>query len=717
MYNKRVKIFVFGSVALLLVGVLRLVQMQLLADSTLQDEIAELKRQSGLSRQLKTIRGQILDRQGRVLAADGPRFQICINYQLASFLDDRVVQARKTKASADATNPSLYEFVREVDTRREDLKQIIKKCAGFGLSRGQVEDRIRTLNDTVWKLRTFLAWYRNDPEPNLIEKYGGVISVPLSEAIADFERRVPEARRHDLIAKVDDIPEMDKNQPLLELETDDDIFAAQVEFMDINDVQILPKAYRYYPYGPVAAQTIGWVGLATQERDKGLFENDRLASYLKGEVCGREDGVEYVCESILRGRRGEQVHDIDGRLVSDTEAEFGNDVTLTLDIELQKGIEALLTDPQRNPDYYRAPAAAVVIQVRTGDVLALVSLPTYDPRRARYDYDDLRADPNKPLINRAINKQYPPGSSVKPMILIAAMETGKVTPEEVIPCPAEPAPAGWPNCLIWRTTRRIGHSNQRINKARNAIKGSCNIYFSRIADRVEPAALQRWLFDFGYGCPAPLACPMPPLSEQAPRRFRQAPGQISSTRVATSRIDSIEDVPPLHGDDRKLVGIGQGKLWATPLQVANAFATIARGGLRMAPRLFAQRGRLSSGATGEMVDLKISQATLQVIRDGMGAVVNEPGGTAHREFANSGLALRGVKVYGKTGSTEKPEHAWFAGFTEDREGAKLAIALVVEGGLHGSSDAAPLAREIIRLCADAGYVGKADLMSPLPAGR
>jgi cell division protein FtsI/penicillin-binding protein 2 len=90
----------------------------------------------------------------------------------------------------------------------------------------------------------------------------------------------------------------------------------------------------------------------------------------------------------------------------------------------------------------------------------------------------------------------------------------------------------------------------------------------------------------------------------------------------------------------------------------------------------------------------------------MSAVVNEQGGTAYREFAHSGFAGQGVTVYGKTGSTEKPDHAWFAGFAKDGAGRRLAIAVIVEGGQHGSADAAPLSRDIIQFCIDAGYIGK-----------
>ncbi|KKK68085.1 hypothetical protein LCGC14_2947610, partial [marine sediment metagenome] len=248
-------------------------------------------------------------------------------------------------------------------------------------------------------------------------------------------------------AKVD-IGEMHKSYPLLELKTDDDIFTAQLEFLDIDGVQILPKAHRFYPFRSVAAQTIGWVGPATQEADRRLFADDKLSSYLNDEVCGREDGVEYVCESILRGRRGELVYDIDRRLINRTETRFGKDVSITLDIELQKEIENYLTDCDINPNC-KTPAAAVVIDVATADILALVSMPVFDLNRIRYDYNILKNDPNEPLRNRAIYKQYPPGSVVKPLILIAGIESGKITPDEIIHCPAQKAPKGWPSCWLY----------------------------------------------------------------------------------------------------------------------------------------------------------------------------------------------------------------------------------------------------------------------------
>lgn len=707
MYNRRVKIFVIFSLLLLAICLLRLAQMQLLTASSVQHEIAELKRQRGQSRQLKTIRGKILDRNGMVLAVDEARFWVHINYKLSSFLDERVRKARLAGAAArrdaDVAVAKVDEEIRE---KLEDLQLIIEKCSQFkAVEPSVIWDEIQKINDYVWNRRIFQAWRKNSPNSEVFDKYESRISIPISVAIADFKAKEPDPNKRAELASKIDILEMHEDWPLLELKTDDDVFAAQLEFMDTEGLQILPKSHRFYPYGSVAAQTIGWVGPATQQQDKELFADDELLSYLDGEVCGREDGVEYVCETILRGRRGELSHDIDGQLTSRTDTQFGKDVKLTLDIELQQRIENYLTgyphDPNCGPGM-----SAVVIEVGTGDILAQVSLPLYDLNRARYDYGDLVADINKPLINRAINEQYPPGSVVKPLILVAGLETGQITPEEIISCPPEAAPKK-PNCWIYNQFRG-GHDNQWENTARNAIKGSCNIYFSRLADRIEPPVLQQWLFKFGYGRDV-LSLPAyvtEAARTEISRNFDQLSGAISST-VPRGKILRFEDVLPLRQSDRRWFGIGQGNLRVTPLQVANAMAALARDGIFKRPRLI----RESGNSEGE--DLGVSLGTLAVIYDGMNAVVNEAGGTAYTQFEPflETLAAEDVKVYGKTGSTGRPEHAWFGGFAQDSAAQKIAIAVVVEGGQHGSSDAAPLARDIIQFCIEAGYIGKSILTS------
>jgi penicillin-binding protein 2 len=699
MYDKRIKIFIILIAILLLICLLRIIQMQLLPDSSLQDDIAKLKLQKGLSRQLKTVRGKILDRKDRIIAVDEPQFQLHINYRLSSFWDGRVRRAKVLRAAEKRdADLALSNVQEELETKLDDLQQIIEKCTYFGFERTDIENRIKTINNKTWNSRTFLAWRRSYLDQNILKKYNNEITnIPASVAFADFKKKVPnENQRLLLTAKVDDIPGMDKNWPLLELKTDDDIFTAQFEFLNIDGISILPKAHRFYPYGSVAAQTIGWVGPATQKEDIKLFKGDKLSSYLSDEVCGREDGAEYVCETILRGRRGEVVYDIDRQLINRTETRFGKDVSLTLDIALQQRIEQYLADCDLNPNC-KAPTAAVVIEVASGDILALVSIPNFDLNRTRYDYNVLKDDPNKPLINRAIYKQYPPGSVIKPLILIAGLEAGKITPDEIIPCPAQKARKGWPSCWLYNRYSWMGHDDKGQNNARNAVKGSCNIYFSRLANRIDPSFLQQWLFKFGYGHKIPLV-PAAIRETGLSRNLRQAPGQIS-TIPPKSTISSSEQLTPIENRERRYFGIGQGNLRTTPLQVANAMAAIARGGLYKSPGLFL-------GSQASSIDLNISPQTLEVVYDGMSAVVNEPDGTAYKEFAHAGFDEQGIKVHGKTGSTEEPDHAWFAGFATDRTDRSVAIAIVVEGGQHGSSDASPLARDIIQFCIDAGYMGQ-----------
>jgi len=707
MYDKRVKIFAAIMVFFVLMALVRLAWIQLLPDSKLQDSIAELRLARDLSQQLKTVRGKILDRKGRILAEDQLQFQVHINYKLSCFLDERVRRAKLLKAAAKKENSqaAVLKVQKELDEKFEDLQQVTEKCTNFGTERQEILNRIKKINDEIWNLRTFIAWRRYGISSAILEKYNNrVEKIPRSVAIADFEQKFPNEEQRLLdIGKVDGLLEMNQSWPLLELENDDDIFTAQLEFLDIDGIQILPEGHRFYYYGSSAAQTIGWVGPATQEQDREMFESDKLSSYLSGEVCGREDGVEYVCEALLRGRRGEVIYDIDGKLLSSTETQFGRDVLLTLDIELQKRIENHLADCEQNKNCQK-PTAAVVMDVESGDILSLVSMPSFDLNSVRQKYAQLAGDGNKPMLNRAINQTYPPGSATKPLILIAAMESGKVTTGEIIHCPAEPAPKGWPNCLQFSQFHSCHDQKwdgQGGNKARNAIKGSCNIYFSHLADRIDPGILQNWLFNFGYGHTV-LFPPAVITNAGLKRNFRQAQGQISNKTPDTA-ISTFEDIGPLESRERRFFGIGQGNLRVTPLQVANAMSAIARGGKYKPARLIIDD---SNDSIYDTNSLNISPQTIATVLDGMSAVVNESGGTAYNEFSRANFGSKGVKVYGKTGSTENPEHAWFAGFAQDGNGRSIAISVIVEGGQHGSSDAAPLARDIIAFCIEAGYIGR-----------
>jgi len=369
MYNKRVKIFILLIALLLLACLLRLTQMQLRDDSFYQEQIAELKRRQQQSRQLKTIRGRILDRNGNVLAADEPLFQLHISYPLSCFWDERVRRAKLLQAVAKPNpDPAIAKAKKEFEDRIEDLQQIIDKCGYFGLERPYIESRIEEINNRIWNLRTFQAWRQKCRDSDLYKKYqDNLFDVKPSDFIADFNKHCRNPNERLTLIERTNISEMHMSWPLLELTTDDDVFTAQLEFMEIDGVQILSKARRVYPYHSVAAQTIGWVGPA-QPHDNKLFANDKLSTYVGGEVCGRQPGVEYVCEALLRGRRGRIVTDIDRELVDKTHARFGEDVALTLDIELQQRIQEYLAHCDLNPNC-RAPAAVAVIDVATAQTV------------------------------------------------------------------------------------------------------------------------------------------------------------------------------------------------------------------------------------------------------------------------------------------------------------------------------------------------------------
>ena len=642
--------------------------------------------------QLPTIRGKILDRNGCVLAFDKAAFHLYVNYELTRLLDDRFWEANILKEMADQEDRGLAEQTirEEYQDDWEYLTSVINKCAKIAdVDRYEIEDKIRAENDRIWNLGKYISWRRKHPNADMDEYRKVQDSIPPTEVVKA------------------DIAEMQESHPLIRLKTSQQLLLAQLEFADTEYVEILPEAERWYPYDSAACQIIGWVGPA-QEQERKLFTEDDYLRYLEGEVTGKA-GIEKACEVMLRGRRGEITYNKDFMLINRKPTQFGRNVSLSLDIELQKRIEDFLGNPNSNPGFY-SKNAAIVLEVSTGDILAMVSIPGYNLNDVRQDYNKILASPGAPMKNKCLEEHYPPGSSVKPLILIMALEESKITPNEIISCPYEPAPRHWPDCWLFKKggCHDWSWQNESGNKARNAIRGSCNIYFSRLADRIEPSVIQKWLYDFGYGrriLPGPVIENGLPEQMQVDRiqlSLRESRGQISS-EISSNKVNRFEDIPPLVKPERRLFGIGQGNLRTTILQVANTAAAIARGGIYKRPRLFLSESDIYNSY---QVDLGISKQTIAIVRDGTKAVVNEIDGTAYKAFRNSGLSERDITVYGKTGSTQAPNNAWFMCFAEDSSGRAIVVVLMVEGGESGGQDAAPLGKDIIKLCNEAGYVGR-----------
>ncbi|AQT70116.1 Penicillin-binding protein A [Anaerohalosphaera lusitana] len=721
MYKRRLHIFIVLSILVTSAGVARLAFLQIAAKRQAREEIRLSRILAPI--QLPTVRGSILDRNGRILAVDRPAFHVQVNYQLTRLLDERFWQANILKdiAGGDKTieqaETDLREYYAEDISR---LMQIMERCAQMADTPiSDIEQRIRDINDEVWALREFFAWRRKFPESELKDKYAAKGRyVPRWAALEDFREKVPDRGERLKLALKEDLLEMHKDYALVDLASEEDLLDAQLEFADIEEVSIDPETNREYPYGKTASQIIGWVA-PPQENDKELFEEDKYSRYLPDDTAGRGNGVEKVCEVILRGRRGEKQYDMDGRLIGEKETIFGKDVQLSLDIELQQEVEGLLKSNSLDPNVTTG-MGAVVLDVATGDVLVMASVPGYDPANVRAEYGKLLQAPGKPMLNKCLQEHYPPGSTMKPFILLAGLQHGLVMPDEPISCPPRPAPKGWPNCLILRKYG-LCHDTRWTNNARNAIKGSCNVYFSKLADRFEADDLQEWLYSFGFGRKL---LDGPEFGERLDelrrqkgtnRNLRQTAGSISSA-MGPFPGDDLEDLPPIRNYEKRMFGIGQGSVRATVLQVANGMAMIARHGIFKKPRLFLSE---SDPMNSYQRDLGIEPAKIDAVREGMYAVVNETGGTARKAFVDSSLLEnQSLKIFGKTGSTEKPYNAWFAGFAEDDYGRAISFAIIVEGGTSGAGDAAPIGEQIIQLCNSLGYIGekKASPLDHLLAG-
>lgn len=684
MYHLRLKIFIFLCIGGLIITISRLVILETVGVQQARQEISDMRILP--AEQRPTIRGKILDRRERPVALDEPAFFLQISYELTRYRDKRwqegnILRAiRKDKPRSDVET----ELAETWKTPFAQLDEAIKLAYGLAdVSEQDIVDEIDQINDRMWEMARRIWWRRRNREKSWDDYFAACDSIGPEKVVTI------------------DLYEMHKSYPLIELKTEEDLLRAQRVLTHLDGLKIEPQTKRSYPYGTAASQLIGWVGPVNQ-KDMGQFENDEYMRYLTGEMLGKF-GIERIYEPILRGRRGEVIYDREGNLLEKKEPEYGRNVQLTIDIELQDKIEKLLAAPgQPHGD---KPCAAVVLEAGRNDILAIASTPTFDLNRIRqYDYyKQIFEDPNHPMLNKALERNYPPGSTVKPLILIAGMQEHKIGARDVISCPSTPPPKGWPRCILQRDYH-IGHDDQFVaeggNIARNAIRGSCNVFFTRLANRLDGDDLQKWLFTFGYGQDI---LPTPAIDNVSLNgTFQQAHGNLVFG-VQANPVTSAADLPEIPEYEKKWWGMGQGNVRATVLQVANALSAIARDGVYKAPRLiFDEQDPLNDKYRRK---IPISSSTLSVVRDGMHAVIYEPHGTAQRVFKDSDLLNRGMTLYGKTGSTQAPEHAWFECFAQDHSGRTIVLVVLVEGGERGAGEATPLGEKILRLCNEEGYIG------------
>lgn len=434
--------------------------------------------------------------------------------------------------------------------------------------------------------------------------------------------------------------------------------------------------------GTIASHVLGRVGRIYKEeydvlKDKGYGMNDTLG----------KDGIEKIMETYLKGTDGVQSieQSIDGRTLKVLETEEaipGNNVVLTIDLELQKIAEQSLADTIKristNYESYGASAGAVVVvDVNNGDILAIASYPTFNQNTFNEDYKTLLENDAKPMWNRAISGTYAPGSTFKMLTAVAALESGVTNTKEVINDLGiyryYESSNYTPACWIFTDTGRT-HGNQNVVQA---IENSCNYYFYEVGRRMGIDKLTEYGEKFGLG-------------EYTGIELTGESKGIFASREYREKIDSI-----WYPGDTLQAAIGQSDHLFTPIQLANYVATLANGGTRYKLHLIKEVKSETDSKTilknePEVVaTVNISDENYKAIIDGMKAVSET--GTASNVFADYP-----IPVGGKTGTASVPVGTANALFVAvaPLDDPQIAIAIVIEHGGHGNY-AAPIAKNII----------------------
>jgi penicillin-binding protein 2 len=456
----------------------------------------------------------------------------------------------------------------------------------------------------------------------------------------------------------------------------------------------LIEPVREYEDAYEEAHVLGYIRSISQSqyddlKDEG-YDNDDLVG---------QTGVELVAERYLRGKNGRISIEVDAngrltRVIETVQAIPGDDVILTIDTNLQKvAMESLarnieiIRNKKEDNNYGDANAgAAVALNVNTGEVLVMASYPSFDPQiylagpedtAAQMAIDALNNDPDKAQINRAIQGAYEPGSTFKPLVAIAGLEKGVISPASSnIYCPGTINIGG--RNLFCLERPRSGHGPLNLKRA---LETSCNVYFYELGYRTGIETLNIWADHFGLGKLTGIDLPS------------ERPGTMSSIELKKKLRDDI-----WRPADTAQVAIGQFDSTFTPLQMANYIATIANGGKRYRPYIIKEVVRYDGSRVNvtepTYYKVPVRQSTIDAVKQGMVAVTTSIDGTAYKSFI--GLPF---EVAGKTGTAqtakgiERSPNALFVCYAP-ADNPEIAIAVVVERGAWGSN-VAPIARDII----------------------
>jgi penicillin-binding protein 2 len=487
-----------------------------------------------------------------------------------------------------------------------------------------------------------------------------------------------------------------QQQILLKVDADRDAVAyLETHARELRGVDVTPSPVRYYPYGELGAHSIGYMREVSAEdlahlEERGYRAGDRLGAV----------GVERRWESYLRGQRGfrkivrgvarrDDVQELEARYLEEprrVEPIPGRDISLTLDIELTGAIERAMRG--------QLAGAVVVVDVRTGRLLAALSKPSFDAnvvsggsgvKAVAEAFRRLNGDPLKPTLDKTISAAYPPGSTYKPFSALAALSDRLIDPSTEVDCRG--------GYEYGKRYFRCTGVHRRVN-LHEAIVQSCNTYFYELGARVSIDRLAAVGLEFGFGVKTGIGI------------NPEARGRMPTRAWYTRRYKEA-----FRGGFTLLSSIGQGASTVTVLQLALAYAAIANGGTLYQPQIV----RSIETSDGTLVQdfpprvrrlIEPNQEHLALVREALEGVVTDRDGTAYRE------RTLGVDLAGKTGTAQvsqvtprgvdpdkvwyfNRDHAWFAGYAPSRA-PEIAIVVLVEHGGGGGKNAVPIAMRVVR---------------------
>ncbi len=508
------------------------------------------------------------------------------------------------------------------------------------------------------------------PIERTIEKLSQYIKIPVKELMSKVERNKGISSYKPVLLKQD----IGRNA----------LAAIEVHKFDLPGVVVNVKPRRHYINKQSAAHLIGYLSeINSDELRCGKYSGCKV-----GDFIGKF-GVEKAYEDLLRGKRGGRQVEVNAkgqviRNLKTVDAQPGHNIFLTIDLLMQKKAEELLEG---------MTGAVVAMDPATGDILAMASSPSFDQNAfvtgmSHEQWDSLISNPFRPMENKAVQAMYPPASTYKIVTAIAGLEEGIIDEKAKIFCPGHYKYGD----RIFHCWKKHGHGTVNVVAA---LAESCDVFFYQVGQKIGVDRLAWYARACGFGSPTGIGLDNEPL------------GLIPTAAWKKRRLGI-----PWQGGETLSVAIGQGYNLVTPLQVLVLASALANGGVRYKPLIV----KAVETAEGEIVykskkqvagKLPASRHTLEVVRKGLWEVVNKKKGTAriaHIEDIDISGKTGTAQVVGRKGnnitqkedrSTHLKPHAWFIAYAPSDD-PKIAVAVIVEHGEHGSTTAAPIARELIR---------------------